>query len=54
MAEQELFHEYNALEDRATELLKEGRPRDALRIYTFMAEGDPSLDSGLTAQSIGR
>lgn|GEM_PF-862060 len=36
----------NQLERTASSLKAEGRYRDALRIYLFMADGDPSLDGG--------
>ena len=31
-----------------------GRPRDAMAIYLFMGDGDPSLDAGYLAEHIGR
>jgi tetratricopeptide (TPR) repeat protein len=46
--------DFNVLEKRATELIKAGRPQDAIRIYFFMADGDPSLDGGYLGQKIGQ
>ncbi|MDP1753153.1 MAG: hypothetical protein Q8L22_27170 [Reyranella sp.] len=54
MSEKETFYEFNILESRAAELLKEGRARDVLRIYTLMADGDPSLDAGYLAERFGQ
>ena len=39
-------YDFNILENRIQELKEEGRIRDALRIYFFMADGDLSLDAG--------
>ena len=39
-------YEFNELERTAATFKKSGRDRDALRIYLFMADGDPSLDGG--------
>ncbi len=39
-------YDFNVLETRADELMKSGRPQDAIRIYFYMADGDPSLDGG--------
>jgi hypothetical protein len=38
--------DFNILQQRAYELVKEGRHQDAIRIYFQMADGDPSLDGG--------
>lgn len=38
--------DFNNLEDRALKLFNNGRYKDALRIYFFMADGDNSLDGG--------
>jgi len=50
MSEPQVFYELNILEDRAAELFSEGRVRDALRVYTFMADGDPSFGGGWFAE----
>ncbi len=42
--------DFNVLEKRAIELIESDRSRDAIRIYTFMADGNGSLDGG----SLGR
>jgi len=39
-------YDFNKLEGVASALMNAGRDRDALRIYLFMADGDPSLDGG--------
>ncbi|MGZ8285409.1 MAG: hypothetical protein ACXW27_17000 [Allosphingosinicella sp.] len=39
-------YDFNRLESAAASLIEAGRHRDALRIYLFMADGDPSLDGG--------
>jgi tetratricopeptide (TPR) repeat protein len=39
-------YDFNVLERRADELIAAGRPRDAIKIYLFMADGDPSIDAG--------
>jgi hypothetical protein len=45
-------YDFNVLERRAQELLRSGRPDDAIRIYFFMADGDPSLDAGYLGKRI--
>lgn len=39
-------YDFNQLEMTAVSLNEAGRHRDALRLYLFMADGDPSLDGG--------
>ena len=39
-------YDFNFLERRAQELIDAKRYADAIKIYLFMAEGDPSLDGG--------
>jgi hypothetical protein len=46
-------YDFNVLEKRANELIATGRSRDAIRIYLFMADGDPSLDGGYLGKRIG-
>jgi tetratricopeptide (TPR) repeat protein len=46
--------DFNILEKRAFDLVKEGRPQDAIRIYFQMADGDPSLDAGSLGKKIGQ
>jgi tetratricopeptide (TPR) repeat protein len=41
-----LKYDFNILERSARELFGRGRYQDALRIYFFMSDGDPSLDGG--------
>jgi tetratricopeptide (TPR) repeat protein len=45
-------YDFNRLEKAAVSAKKGGRYRDALRIYLFMADGDPSLDGGYLAGQI--
>lgn len=45
--------DFNKLETVARKLVEEGRVRDALRIYLYMADGDPSLDGGYLGGRIG-
>lgn len=44
--------DFNVLEQRARELGESFRWRDALRIYLFMADGDPFLDAGYLGEKI--
>jgi len=46
-------YDFNKLETTAASLKGEGRHRDALRIYLFMADGDQSLDGGYLGERIG-
>jgi tetratricopeptide (TPR) repeat protein len=39
-------YDFTKLDQTARALKNSGRDRDALRIYLFMADGDPSLDGG--------
>jgi tetratricopeptide (TPR) repeat protein len=45
--------DFNELEAVAAESITAGRFEDALRIYLFMADGDPSLDGGYLGGRIG-
>jgi tetratricopeptide (TPR) repeat protein len=45
-------YDFNILETSATRLREQGRYRDALRIYYFMSDGDPSLDGGYLGKNI--
>jgi tetratricopeptide (TPR) repeat protein len=44
--------DFNALERAAKRAKQDGRYRDALRIYYFMSDGDPSLDAGYLGERI--
>ena len=44
--------DFNVLEQRARELVESSRWREAMRIYLFMADGDPSLDAGYLGERI--
>jgi tetratricopeptide (TPR) repeat protein len=46
--------DFNALEAAAERAKRDGRLSHALRIYFFMADGDPSLDAGYLAEQIGQ
>jgi tetratricopeptide (TPR) repeat protein len=48
-----MHYDFNVLERRAKELIDAGRSRDAIRIYLFMADGDPSLDAGYLGWKLG-
>jgi tetratricopeptide (TPR) repeat protein len=48
-----MAYDFNKLELTAISLKKEDRYRDALRIYLWMADGDPSLDGGYLGGRIG-
>ena len=48
-----MHYDPNHLEARATKLREAGRDRDAMAIYLYMADGDPSLDAGYLAMQIG-
>jgi tetratricopeptide (TPR) repeat protein len=45
-------HDFNRLERAALSLTKQKRFHDALKIYYFMADGDPSLDGGYLGKRI--
>jgi hypothetical protein len=45
--------DFNELERRAGSLRAAKRFREAMAIYFFMADGDPSLDAGHLAHAIG-
>jgi hypothetical protein len=47
------MHDPNVLEQRAKDLMDSGHFHDAIKIYLFMADGDPSLDAGYLAMKIG-
>jgi hypothetical protein len=52
-AESSVVYNFNVLEQRAKELIAAGRPKDAMAIYLFMGDGDPSLDAGYLAMRMG-
>ena len=43
---------FNIIEQRARELKESSRWKEALRIYLFIADGDPSLDGGYLGERI--
>jgi len=45
-------YDFNVFERTAAELKQENRYEDALRIYYFMSDGDPSLDGGYLGERI--
>ena len=46
--------DFNQLEMAAISLMAQDRAKDALRIYLYMADGDPSLDGGYLGGRIAR
>jgi hypothetical protein len=46
-------YDFNVLEKRAAEFVDAGRPQDAIKIYLFMSDGDPSLDGGYLGKKLG-
>jgi tetratricopeptide (TPR) repeat protein len=48
-----MTYDFNILEERAQGLIEAGRLNDAIRIYLFMADGDPSLDGGYLGKMLG-
>jgi tetratricopeptide (TPR) repeat protein len=44
---------FNILEQKARSLREQGRFSDALNIYLYMSDGDPSLDAGYLGERIG-
>ncbi|HEX3624563.1 MAG TPA: hypothetical protein VH280_03965 [Verrucomicrobiae bacterium] len=44
--------DFNKLEEKAKNLWDLGLPREAIKIYLFMADGDQSLDGGYLAKKI--
>ncbi len=47
-------YDLNSLERSAAEMVSVGRPQDAIKIYLFMADGDPSLDAGYLGEKLGQ
>ena len=47
------LYNFNHLEKQAKVLIAAGRERDAIKIYLFMADGDPSLDGGYLGERLG-
>ncbi len=45
------LYDSNVFERQAAQAIADGRPRDAMAIYLFMGDGDPSLDAGYLAGS---
>jgi hypothetical protein len=50
--EETMKYDFNVLEEAADELVASGRPCDAIKIYLFMADGDPSLDGGYLGKKL--
>jgi tetratricopeptide (TPR) repeat protein len=47
-------YDFNKLEEKAKNLLESGLPREAIKIYLFMADGDRSLDGGYLGKKIAQ
>lgn len=45
-------YDFNQLEAKAQNLLNLKLPQEAVKIYLFMADGDPSLDGGYLGKRI--
>ena len=45
--------EFNAVHDRAVQMVRANRLQDALKLFYHLAEGDRSLDGGSLGHSIG-
>jgi len=43
----------NRAADRAQEMCASGRPEDAIKLYLYLADGDPSLDGGYLGKKLG-
>lgn len=46
-------YDFNVLEQSAAKLAELGRYADAIKIYLFMSDGDPSLDAGWLGWRLG-
>jgi hypothetical protein len=49
----EMGYDFNILERAAKTLISSGRVHDAIKIYLYMADGDPSLDGGYLGERLG-
>jgi tetratricopeptide (TPR) repeat protein len=47
-------YDFNQLERAARSLKRQNRFQDALKIYYYMADGDPSLDGGYLGKRIAQ
>jgi len=47
-------YDFNMLEEKAKNLLDLKLPREAIKIYLYMADGDQSLDGGYLAKKIAQ
>ena len=47
------MYDFNVLEQKAKSLTKDGKYKDALKLYFFMADGDNALDGGHLGERIG-
>lgn len=43
----------NKVARRAQEMSASGRPEDAIKLYLYLADGDPSLDGGYLGKKLG-
>jgi len=46
-------YDFNPLERTALDMIAAGRVPDAIKIYLFMSDGDPSLDAGYLGTKLG-
>jgi len=47
-------YDFNVLEKAAAEFFRNGEFAKAIRVYIFMADGDPSLDGGWLGERLGQ
>lgn len=46
-------YDFNQLERTAKKFIDDGNAIDAIKIYLFMSDGDPSLDAGYLGERLG-
>ncbi|RYG97227.1 MAG: hypothetical protein EON58_10250 [Alphaproteobacteria bacterium] len=46
-------YDFNHLERMAKKYIDDGKVADAIKIYLFMSDGDPSLDAGYLEERLG-
>ncbi|MBP2461820.1 MULTISPECIES: hypothetical protein [unclassified Rhizobium] len=46
-------YDFNHLEHMAKKYIEDSKVADAIKIYLFMSDGDPSLDAGYLGERLG-